>query len=167
METLLSEELESFGVDDKKKTNIGSAQKLERQKGKEKPYSTSFVSSFKEDSEEEGNLISVGEFEQARGKATVLSREHDDFPSRGHGNKSSKKIPKSESLLNMEQDELAMSLSSAKFKLLKNANLERVKAEDRLSDADEGKHLGFRKMSIDKKKRRAFSIALRATLYYV
>ena len=40
----------------------------------------------------------------------------------------------------MEQDELAMSLSTAKFKLLKNANLERVKAEDRLSESDEANH---------------------------
>ena len=34
---------------------------------------------------------------------------------------------KSEQLLNKEQDELSQSLSSAKFQLLKNANLERVK----------------------------------------
>ena len=45
---------------------------------------------------------------------------------------------KSEQLLNKEQDELSQSLSSAKFQLLKNANLERVKQlEQRLGEQDE------------------------------
>ena len=45
---------------------------------------------------------------------------------------------KSEQLLSKEQDELSQSLSSAKFQLLKNANLERVKQlEQRLGEQDE------------------------------
>ena len=44
---------------------------------------------------------------------------------------------KSEQLLSAEQDELSQSLSSAKFQLLKNANLERVKQlEQRLGTQD-------------------------------
>ena len=48
---------------------------------------------------------------------------------------------KVDNLLEEEQDELAMSLSQSKFLMLRNANIERVKADEKWPDLDELKQV--------------------------
>ena len=154
VESLLSEELENLGIDEKKLNNFGSDQSLQRQILAEKHHSALFSSAIHNDAQNDGNLIEVGGYKERRGRASMLAQEHKIPFSRapsGYNKKINRKISKAENLLKLEQDELTMSLSSAKFKSLKNANLERVKAEDRLFEDDEGKH--FREISMSDNKK--------------
>ena len=59
----------------------------------------------------------------------------------GFSNVGVKTKSKVDDLLHQEQDDLAMSLSQSKFLLLKNANLERVKADDLSPDIGEFQQL--------------------------
>ena len=146
MESLLSEELDNLVVEEKS-NSIPAASYRQRAALVFPPSSDT--------SEDNDNLIQVGGLKETMGRATLLARDRHTSTAKANDDykrRSGAKISKSESILNMEQDELAMSLSSAKFQLLKNANLERVKAEERMSEEDEARHL--RKLSmIDKKKK--------------
>ena len=90
--------------------------------------------------EGERRLMEVEEKSVRWDRATLLVAETGEETSgqlsglpRGGGGRGKK----SEQLLSAEQDELSQSLSSAKFQLLKNANLERVKQlEQRLGTQD-------------------------------
>ena len=141
VESLLSEELENLSIE-KRKANADENVKSTNLTRKQ--MSASLHSSFDEKKEDANNLVEVGGYKENMGKATVMANEssrHQENAPYGYTKNVHRKISKSESLLNMEQDELAMSLSTAKFKLLKNANLERVKAEDKLPEYEDVKHL--------------------------
>ena len=85
-----------------------------------------------------GRLITVGNSTEERGRATLLQQKTDMGAGVRREVESRTKV---DSFLEQEQDELAMSLSQSKFLMLRNANLERVKADDRFPDVDELKQL--------------------------
>ena len=85
-----------------------------------------------------GRLITVGNSSEERGRATLLQQKTDMGAGVRREVESRTKV---DSFLEQEQDELAMSLSQSKFLMLRNANLERVKADDRFPDVDELKQL--------------------------
>ena len=92
--------------------------------------------------DQRGRVITVGNNTEERGRATLLQQKNDNM---GY-NMSRRDVEsrtKVDSFLEQEQDELAMSLSQSKFLMLRNANLERVKAgdRDRSPDLDELKQL--------------------------
>ena len=76
VESLLSEELENLGADEKKLNNFGSDQILQRQILAEKHHSALFSSSMHKDAQDGGNIIEVGGYEERRGRASMLAREH-------------------------------------------------------------------------------------------
>ena len=97
---------------------------------------------------ERGRLITVNNKTEERARATRLQQKNDSGTGVGAGatgynvtRRDVESRTKVESFLEQEQDELAMSLSQSKFLLLRNANLERVKADDMSPDLDELKQM--------------------------
>ena len=92
-----------------------------------------------------GRMITVGSSLEERGRATLIPQKTDIGAGVGGSNNMTRREVESrnkvDSFLEQEQDELAMSLSQSKFLMLRNANLERVKADDRSPDVDEMKQL--------------------------
>ena len=94
--------------------------------------------------EERGRVMTVGPTTEERGRATFLTQKTDIGPAPAAYSLTRRDLEsrtKVDSFLEQEQDELAMSLSQSKFLMLRNANLERVKADDRSPDVDELKQL--------------------------
>ena len=85
-----------------------------------------------------GRRVEVEEKSVRWDRATVLVGEGGEESAGQLGGRGRSRGGRSELLLSKEQDELSTSLSSAKFLMLKNANLERVKQlEQRLGDKEE------------------------------
>ena len=92
-----------------------------------------------------GRIITVGNNSEERGRATLLQQKNDPGARAGGSYNMTRREVESrtkvDSFLEQEQDELAMSLSQSKFLMLRNANLERVKARERSPDVDELKQV--------------------------
>ena len=82
-------------------------------------------------------LIHVGHKSQERGRATLIQQNIDTAGSSAMSRRDFDSRTKVDSFLEQEQDELAMSLSQSKFLMLRNANIERVKADEKWPDLDE------------------------------
>ena len=86
-------------------------------------------------------LIQVGQNYQEPGRATLIQQKTDSGANSSMTRRDLDSRTKVDSFLEQEQDELAMSLSQSKFLMLRNANIERVKADAKWPDLDELKQV--------------------------
>ena len=85
--------------------------------------------------------IQVGQKHQEKNRVTLLPPKAESRASSSMTKRDLDSRKKVDNLLEEEQDELAMSLSQSKFLMLRNANIERVKADEKWPDLDELKQV--------------------------
>ena len=143
LDTILNEDLKLFGVPGDSRLSTPSSTEDDGEIIRRRPHYVG-VSDNLSKSDQERNVdldsLNVREFKERRGRVTIL-----DNVKRKESKQANKEIFKSDkkqkskidNILDQEQDDLAMSLSHSKFLQLKNANLERVKADDLSPDLGE------------------------------
>lgn len=143
LDTILHEDLKLFGVPGDSRLSTPSSTEDDGEIIRRRPHYVG-VSDNLSKSDQERNVdldsLNVREFKERRGRVTIL-----DNVKRKESKQANKEIFKSDkkqkskidNILDQEQDDLAMSLSHSKFLQLKNANLERVKADDLSPDLGE------------------------------
>ena len=136
LDAILSQDLQTFGVlDSRLSTPSSHEEEVKSSKRRPNYQSNKFVKDLNlfDTNEDFENPLEVGLFQEKKGKVTILQNERSTTtpgPAEYKLAEPSKKTTsRIDDLLHQEQDDLALSLSHTKFLQLKNANLERVKAQ--------------------------------------
>ena len=144
LDNILEDDLRNFGSPSSRLSTPSSGEELHR-RGTKTLRGLQGSSGLGGEQGQRGRLITVGNNTEERARATLLQQNGTVVGAGATGYNVTRREVESrtkvESFLEEEQDELAMSLSQSKFLLLRNANLERVKADDRSPDVDELKQL--------------------------
>ena len=143
LDTILHEDLKLFGVPGDSRLSTPSSTEDDVEIIRRRPHYVGVFDNFTnsdKDRDVDVDPLDVREFKERKGRVTILDNAKRKESKQANKDvfKSDKK-PKSkiDNILDQEQDDLAMSLSHSKFLQLKNANLERVKADDLSPDLGE------------------------------
>ena len=141
LDTILHEDLRLFGAPGDSRLSTPSSTEDDIIITRRRPHHFGVQNNFTSDKEKDSDPLKVGELRELKGRVTILDnvRRKESKSETTKSNKNQKS--KIDNLLDQEQDDLAMSLSHSKFLQLKNANLERVKADDLSPDIGEFQQL--------------------------
>ena len=143
LDTILHEDLKLFGVPTDSRLSTPSSTEGDTEITRRRPHYVALLDNPNKSDKDGGvDPLNVHEYKERKGKVTILdsvknnNKQRANIDYQDHKRKSSSKT-KIDNILDQEQDDLAMSLSHSKFLQLKNANLERVKADDLSPDFGE------------------------------
>ena len=142
LDTILHEDLQLFGVpgDSRLSTPSSTEDDVEITKRRPRPGVLKHLTNNNEDRDVDVDPLDVREYKERKGRVTILDnvrRKESKHVNKDIFKSDKKQTSKIDNILDQEQDDLAMSLSASKFLHLKNANLERVKADDLSPDLGE------------------------------
>ena len=140
LDTILHEDLKLFGVPGDSRLSTPSSTEDDAEITRRRPRPGVLKHLTNNDEDRDVDPLDIREYKERKGRVTILDnirRKESKQADNGIVKSDKKQKSRIDNILDQEQDDLAMSLSASKFLHLKNANLERVKADDLSPDLGE------------------------------